>query len=103
MSTALLDAVVKKNRVRLIPFMLALYVLAFLDRSNIGFAKQTYQIDTGLSNEAYALGAGIFFCGIRVSGCSGESFDAQTGGQNLDWYDNTAVGISFGSHGMGRY
>lgn len=35
MSTALLDAVVKKNRVRLIPFMLALYVLAFLDRSNI--------------------------------------------------------------------
>ena len=47
MSTALLDAVVKKNRARLIPFMLALYVLAFLDRSNIGFAKQTYQIDTG--------------------------------------------------------
>lgn len=41
--------------------MLALYVLAFLDRSNIGFAKETYQIDTGLSNEAYALGAGIFF------------------------------------------
>lgn len=32
MSTALLDAVVKKNRARLIPFMLALYVLAFLDR-----------------------------------------------------------------------
>lgn len=61
MSTTLLDGVVKKNRARLIPFMLALYVLAFLDRSNIGFAKETYQIDTGLSNEAYALGAGIFF------------------------------------------
>lgn len=103
MCTALLDAVVKKNRVRLIPFMLALYVLAFLDRSNIGFAKQTYQIDTGLSNEAYALGAGIFFVVYALSGCSGESFDAQTGGQNLDWYDNTAVGISFGCHGMGRY
>ena len=38
MSTTLLDGVVKKNRARLIPFMLALYVLAFLDRSNIGFA-----------------------------------------------------------------
>ncbi|WP_413738233.1 MFS transporter [Sodalis sp. RH21] len=60
MST-ILDRVVKKNRARLIPFMLALYILAFLDRSNIGFAKETYQIDTGLSNEAYALGAGIFF------------------------------------------
>ncbi|MDU7372637.1 MAG: MFS transporter [Klebsiella michiganensis] len=61
MSNALLESVVKKNRARLIPFMLALYVLAFLDRSNIGFAKETYQLDTGLSNEAYALGAGIFF------------------------------------------
>ena len=61
MSNTLLESVVKKNRARLIPFMLALYVLAFLDRSNIGFAKETYQLDTGLSNEAYALGAGIFF------------------------------------------
>ena len=52
---------VKKNRARLIPFMLMLYVLAFLDRANIGFAKEAYQLDTGLSNEAYALGAGIFF------------------------------------------
>ena len=41
MSTTLLDGVVKKNRARLIPFMLALYVLAFHDRSNIGFAKET--------------------------------------------------------------
>lgn len=102
MSTALLDAVVKKNRARLIPFMLALYVLAFLDRSNIGFAKQTYQIDTGLSNEAYALGAGIFFVVYAFLGFR-RIFDAQTGGKNLDWYDNTAVGISFGCHGMGRY
>ncbi len=59
MSNTLLESVVKKNRARLIPFMLALYVLAFLDRSNIGFAKETYQLDTGLSNEAYALGAGF--------------------------------------------
>lgn len=59
--TATLDQIVKKTSWRLIPFMLALYILAFLDRSNIGFAKQAYQLDTGLSNEAFALGAGIFF------------------------------------------
>ena len=41
--------------------MLALYVLAFLDRSNIGFAKDAYQLSTGLSDDVYALGAGIFF------------------------------------------
>lgn len=103
MSTALLDAVVKKNRVRLIPFMLALYVLAFLDRSNIGFAKQTYQIDTGLSNEAYALGAGIFFVVYAFLGVPANLLMRKLGSQNTDWYDNTAVGISFGSHGMGRY
>ena len=103
MSTALLDAVVKKNRARLIPFMLALYVLAFLDRSNIGFAKQTYQIDTGLNNEAYALGAGIFFVVYAFLGVPANLLMRKLGGQNLDWYDNTAVGISFGSHGMGRY
>ena len=47
MSTALLDAVVKKNRVRLIPFMLALYVLAFLDRSNIGTPNRPTRLIPG--------------------------------------------------------
>lgn len=63
-----LDQVVKKTSWRLIPFMLALYILAFLDRSNIGFAKQSYQLDTGLSNDAYALGAGIFFAAYAFLG-----------------------------------
>nr|VUD34949.1 transporter, major facilitator family protein [Raoultella sp. NCTC 9187] len=76
MSNTLLESVVKKNRARLIPFMLALYVLAFLDRSNIGFAKETYQLDTGLSNEAYALGAGIFFVVYAFLGVPAESADA---------------------------
>jgi MFS family permease len=63
-----LEQAIKKIRWRLVPFMLALYVLAFLDRSNIGFAKQAYQLDTGLSNEAYALGAGIFFIAYACLG-----------------------------------
>ncbi|STT05388.1 transporter, major facilitator family protein [Klebsiella pneumoniae] len=49
--------------------MLALYVLAFLDRSNIGFAKETYQLDTGLSNEAYALGPVSSLWSMPSSGC----------------------------------
>lgn len=64
----LLNQTVTKMRWRLIPFMLTLYVLAFLDRANIGFAKQAYQVDTGLSNEAYALGAGIFFVAYACLG-----------------------------------
>ncbi|GKX58276.1 MFS transporter [Leminorella grimontii] len=66
--TTVLDTAVTKTRWRLVPFMLTLYILAFLDRANIGFAKESYQIDTGLSNEAYALGAGIFFVAYACLG-----------------------------------
>lgn len=66
--TTLLNKAVEKTRWRLIPFMLSLYILAFLDRANIGFAKESYQIDTGLSNEVYAFGAGIFFIAYAILG-----------------------------------
>jgi MFS transporter, ACS family, inner membrane transport protein len=61
-----LDAVVRKVVLRLIPFLLLMYVLAFLDRANIGFAKEAFQADTGLSDAAYAMGAGIFFLGYAL-------------------------------------
>ena len=43
-----------------------MYVLAFLDRANLGFAKESFQADTGLSDAAYALGAGLFFIGYAI-------------------------------------
>ncbi len=51
---------------RLLPFLALMLILAFLDRANIGFAKDVYQADTGISNAAYALGAGIFFIGYAL-------------------------------------
>jgi sugar phosphate permease len=48
-------------RRRLIPFLLLMYVLSFLDRANIGFAKPSFQASTGVSDAAFALGAGLFF------------------------------------------
>lgn len=63
-----MENIVKKTSWRLIPFMLTLYILAFLDRSNIGFAKNAYQLDTGLSNEAFAFGAGVFFVAYAFLG-----------------------------------
>lgn len=56
-----LESAFRLARRRLVPFLLLMYVLAFLDRANIGFAKQAFQASTGISNAAYALGAGIFF------------------------------------------
>ncbi|WP_019938761.1 MFS transporter [Bordetella sp. FB-8] len=51
---------------RLLPFLLLMYILAFLDRVNVGFAKQAFQADTGVSDAAFALGAGIFFVGYAL-------------------------------------
>ncbi len=38
-----------------------MYVVSFLDRANIGFAKQALEHSVGISEAAYALGAGLFF------------------------------------------
>ncbi|WP_236062543.1 MFS transporter [Paraburkholderia nemoris] len=51
------------NRIasRLLPFLILLYVISFVDRINIGFAKLRMAGDIGLSDAAYGFGAGIFF------------------------------------------
>ena len=48
---------------RLIPFLFLCYVLAYLDRVNVGFAKLQMMKDLSLSDAAFATGAGIFFIG----------------------------------------
>jgi len=48
---------------RLIPFIFLCYVVAYLDRVNIGFAASAMQKDLGLSDAAYGFGAGLFFLG----------------------------------------
>ncbi|MFN8668731.1 MAG: MFS transporter [Gemmatimonadaceae bacterium] len=48
---------------RLIPFLFACYVVAYLDRVNVGFAKLQMLGDLGMSETAYGIGAGIFFIG----------------------------------------
>ncbi len=57
----LVGSAVHKARWRLLPMLILMYILSILDRVNVGFAKNALQIDTGLSDSAFALGAGIFF------------------------------------------
>ena len=51
---------------RLMPMIVALYVVSFLDRTNVGFAEDALQVDRGIGESAYALGAGIFFIGYAI-------------------------------------
>jgi MFS family permease len=48
---------------RLIPFLMLCYVIAYLDRINVGFAKLQMSSDLGFSEKVFGFGAGIFFLG----------------------------------------
>jgi MFS family permease len=53
----------QKVDVRLLPFLFLCYILAYLDRVNVGFAKLQMLKDLSMSDAAFATGAGIFFIG----------------------------------------
>ena len=52
-----------KVDVRLLPFLFLCYIMAYLDRVNVGFAKLQMLKDLSMSDAAFATGAGIFFIG----------------------------------------
>ena len=56
-------ATMQKVSRRLIPYLFVLYVAAYLDRINIGFAQLQMKSALGFSDTVYGLGAGIFFLG----------------------------------------
>ncbi|WP_397392093.1 MFS transporter [Polynucleobacter sp.] len=51
---------------RLVPFLFLCYVVAYLDRVNVGFAKLQMLTDLKFSETVYGLGAGIFFIGYFI-------------------------------------
>src|SRR5262245_34704369 len=51
---------------RILPFVFLLYILNYLDRTNIGMASLRMNADLGLSPTAYALAAAIFFVGYAL-------------------------------------
>src|SRR5205809_43153 len=56
-------ATLRKVSVRLIPFLFVLYVVAWLDRVNVGFAGLQMNADLGFSSAAFGFGSGVFFLG----------------------------------------
>ena len=60
-----MDAIEKRTiakvSLRLVPFLMLCYFVAYLDRVNVGFAALTMNKELGISASAYGFGAGIFF------------------------------------------
>jgi ACS family tartrate transporter-like MFS transporter len=62
--SASIDAkTIRKMRVKILPFLFFLYVIAYLDRTNIGFAALTMNRDLNINSQQYSLLVGIFFLG----------------------------------------
>src|SRR5689334_6602669 len=61
-----LDLVYAKIAKRIIPFLVLVFVVAWLDRVNVGFAKLQMVKDLGFSEAVYGFGAGIFYLGYLL-------------------------------------
>jgi ACS family tartrate transporter-like MFS transporter len=60
------SSVISKITGRLIPFLFLLYIVAYLDRINVGFAALQMQRQLHFNDKVYGLGAGIFFAGYLI-------------------------------------
>ena len=58
---ALEQRTIRKVSLRLVPFLMLCYFVAYLDRVNVGFAALTMNKALGISASAFGFGAGIFF------------------------------------------
>ncbi len=56
----------RRVSVRLLPFLFVLYLLNFLDRSNVALAALQMNRDLKFSSSAFGFGAGIFFAGYAI-------------------------------------
>jgi ACS family tartrate transporter-like MFS transporter len=56
-------ATVHKISLRLVPFLFAIFVVAFVDRINIGFAALTMNKDLAIASQQFGFLSGIFFFG----------------------------------------
>lgn len=60
------DHIISKAKWRIIPFLFLCFVVNYIDRSNVGFAKLYFQKDLGFSASSYGFGISLFFVGYLL-------------------------------------
>lgn len=60
------DQLMKKVAWRLMPLLIVMFLVSFIDRQNVGFAKLEMVHALGMSEAAYGLGASLFFIGYLL-------------------------------------
>ncbi|AWY39807.1 MFS transporter [Pseudomonas putida] len=66
LADAALHSAYRKTAWRVIPLLIVCYLVAYLDRVNVGFAKLQMLDDLKFSDAVYGLGAGVFFVGYLM-------------------------------------
>src|SRR5215210_1611808 len=79
-------ATIKKVFLRLMPVLFISYILAYIDRINIGFAAIRMNVDLGISPYIYGLGAGVFFLGYFIFEIPSNLMLEKTGARRLTTY-----------------
>ena len=60
------ERIFRKIAWRIVPLVLVGYIIAYLDRVNVGFAKLQFTQDLSFNDAVYGLGAGLFFAGYLL-------------------------------------
>jgi MFS transporter, ACS family, tartrate transporter len=90
--------VISRVNRRLIPFAFLCYVVAYIDRVNVGFAAQALQRDLHLTDTAYGFGAGLFFFGYCLFEVPSNLILERVGARR--WIARIMIGWGFVSMGM---
>jgi ACS family tartrate transporter-like MFS transporter len=83
---------------RLVSFAFVCYVVAYIDRVNVGFVSTILQAELGLGNRAYGFGAGLFFLGYFLFEIPSNLILEQVGARR--WIARIMIVWGFVSMGM---
>ena len=87
---------------RIIPFVMLLYFVSFLDRVNVGFAALSMNRALGLSPASFGLGGGLFFIGYVLFEVPSNLILYRVGAPPVDRTGDGHLGIGGGRFGLRR-
>jgi len=83
---------------RLIPFLFFLYIVAWLDRVNVGFSALQMNSDLGFSSAAFGFGSGVFFLGYCLFEVPSNPSFVPRGSASLDRANHGELGRHLGRY-----
>jgi len=84
---------IRKTMMMLVPLMLAMYVVAYIDRQNISFAKLEMVGSMGWSESAFGLGSSLFFIGYLLFSVPGNLILSRVGAKR--WFAFSLIAWGF--------